>query len=599
MEIKEQKHSIPNNIIYLLRPIAANKPRYLFNLAAEAVLFVLLPLMASGISSMVVGMLGQELTLPIIVLAIVSAFVVYGIVNWLHTYFNTYNNAVYIDMRISYHYQKLTRKVIETSLEQSESNVVRKALSKAFLAISNNKIGVEGMLRSLQVFVANILGLVVYVIIVGTLDWRIVSLLVVLSVITTLIAGLTTKVFNRIKDKIAEQERVEQYINRVVDDVDGGKDIRIMGLSDWLIHKYDQAIKEKRKILFSYDFVCFIADAVETILSAARDLICYVYLISLLKEGMPIAQFVFYLGLISGFAAWFTQISKMFIEIKKDSEQINDMRTFIELKNGMEDIGIVPEQGFEELNIVFEHVSYQYEGAKKAVLNDISFQMKQGKHLALVGLNGAGKSTLVKLMSGLYLPTSGNVYINGVNTRELNRVQYMKHIAAIFQDPFIMSYSLGENIALDETFDEARAMEALRIAGLLKKVNTLPKGLQTYLGKDIDESGIRFSGGETQKLLLARAIYRNPKLVLFDEPTAALDAIAENEIYETYSDVLRDKSALFISHRLASTRFCDEIILIENGLIEEVGTHDTLLSKNGKYADLFRVQAKYYNEAVN
>lgn len=178
----------------------------------------------------------------------------------------------------------------------------------------------------------------------------------------------------------------------------------------------------------------------------------------------------------------------------------------------------------------------------------------------------------------------------------LNKEAYFKHQAAVFQEAFITAYSIAENVAMEEEWDEKRVWESLSQVGLYEKVKGLDKQLETYLGKDLSQEGISLSGGETQKLLLARAIYRNPALVVLDEPTAALDALAEAEVYELYAHTLRERTALFISHRLASTRFCDEIILLADGKIAECGTHDALMEKQGIYYELFKVQSKYYEQ---
>ena len=230
------------------------------------------------------------------------------------------------------------------------------------------------------------------------------------------------------------------------------------------------------------------------------------------------------------------------------------------------------------------------------MLNEISFSLKSGEHKALVGLNGAGKSTLVKLISGLYLPTKGTVYVNGIDTRELDREVYYRHESAVFQDTFTLAYSVAENVALNEQWDEEKVWECLEKAGLSQKVTALPQGLSTNLGKELSQDGVRLSGGETQKLLLARALYRDPSIILLDEPTAALDALAESEIYEIYNRTLADITALFISHRLASTRFCEEILLLSDGRIAECGSHEELMEQKGKYYELFLVQSKYYGE---
>ena len=597
--MEKRKHSVPNNIWFVYRDVFKDAPGYIVAFIIEAFLYVLLPLGASLLNAFVIGQLSQQLNLWTILLSVISAFIVYGIINAAYSYYETVDGMRYIDMRMCYHWQKQIEKIVSLSPQQAESDRVRHMLQQATIALGNNWGGVEGTMRYTAMFVTNMLGLIVYAIIVGGLNIGLLLLLLGIAIINMLLFHLTTRKYIKIKDEVAECERTYQYINRVVDDVSGGKDIRIFKLTDWLIGKYDQAIRRQRHLEASYHRALFGADVVEVVLTAGRDLACYLYLIALLKQGLTVTDFVFYLGLIGGFAGWFTKISKAISELRQRSIQVDDYRAFLDLENDFSKDGEVPENHFESIDIVFDHVSFRYEGAKADTLHDVSFSMKAGSHMALVGLNGAGKSTIVKLISGLYLPTSGHVYVNGIDTRVLNRRTYMQHEAAVFQDPMIISYTIAENIAFSETPDEARVWEALEAAGLKDKISSFKDGIHTYLGKDVSENGIYLSGGETQKLLLARALYRQPKFILLDEPTAALDALAESEIYEMYSTILEGKTALFISHRLASTRFCDDIILLENGQIKEQGTHDELMAADGTYADLFEVQSKYYKEEVD
>ena len=597
--MEKRKHSVPNNIWFVYRDVFKDAPGYIVAFIIEAFLYVLLPLGASLLNAFVIGQLSQQLNLWTILLSVISAFIVYGIINAVYCYYETVDGMRYIDMRMCYHMQKQIEKIVALSPQQAESDRVRHMMQQATIALSSNWSGVEGTMRYTAMFVTNMLGLIVYAIIVGGLNIGLLLLLLGIAIINMLLFHLTTRKYIKIKDEVAECERTYQYINRVVDDVSGGKDIRIFKLTDWLIGKYDQAIHRQRHLEASYHRALFGADVAEVVLTAGRDLACYLYLIALLKQGLTVTDFVFYLGLIGGFAGWFTKISKAISELRQRSILVDDYRVFLDLEDDFSKDGEVPENHFESIDIVFDHVSFRYEGAKTDTLHDVSFSMKAGSHMALVGLNGAGKSTIVKLISGLYLPISGHVYVNGIDTRVLNRRTYMQHEAAVFQDPMIISYTIAENIAFSETPDEARVWEALEAAGLKDKISSLKEGIHTYLGKDVSENGIYLSGGETQKLLLARALYRQPKFILLDEPTAALDALAESEIYEMYSTILEGKTALFISHRLASTRFCDDIILLENGQIKEQGTHDELMACGGTYAALFEVQSKYYKEEVD
>lgn len=594
--MESKKHSAISNLVFVWKPAIKNRPVYLLNLTMEAVLFAAMPLLASALSSAVIGLVGSSLRIFAIAAAILVMFLMYGGLSWLRTYLENMNGMAYVDARIFHHQMSWIRKNMNISLEQLESDRIRQLSQKVGMCLMGNNTGLEGMLRNMSALGANLLGLVFYVALVGVLNVKIMLFLLAVSLVTTAVSDLAGKAYERVKDRIASQERIVQYIDKAVDNIAGGKDIRVFGLDRWLIGKYDAAIREERRLHFSHEMVGFLGEGVEIVVNALRTLICYLYLISLLEQGMSVTAFVFYLGVIGGFAAWFIQISRQVAEIRRNSRQVDDFRTYLELVDGMEDEGIVPPEGFSQMKIEFDRVSYQYEGAEEAVLKNVSFTVKPGEHLALVGLNGAGKSTLVKLISGLYLPTSGSVRINGVDTRKLNRVELIRHAATIFQTPFVLSFSVGENVALREDFEEDRVWQAVTEAGLKEKITNLPRGLDTYLGKDIRDDGIQLSGGETQRLLLARALYRNPSLLLLDEPTAALDAIAENEIYEAYDHALREKTVLFISHRLASTRFCNSIFLLEHGEISEQGTHEELLEGNGSYAKLFRIQSKYYQQ---
>lgn len=447
----------------------------------------------------------------------------------------------------------------------------------------------------LSAFGTGVLGLFVYMVIAGSIHPVILLLLFGLSVIGAFCNSLPDWYENKIRDENARDEMTMQYIDRLSDDAISGKDIRVFGLKKWIIGKYGIAIKNTRRRNAKKNIIAFAGKSLETILTAGRDLICYLYLISQLKNGMSLTMFVFYLGIIGGFSAWFAQVSDSFAKMKYCSVHITDFRNFLNLG---EDAGEkkIPQNQFKTVEVVFDHVTFCYKGAEKPVLNDISFSLKSGEHKALVGLNGAGKSTLVKLISGLYLPTKGTVYVNGIDTRELDREAYYRHESAVFQDTFTLAYSVAENVALNEQWDEEKVWECLEKAGLSQKVTALPQGLSTNLGKELSQDGVRLSGGETQKLLLARALYRDPSIILLDEPTAALDALAESEIYEIYNRTLADITALFISHRLASTRFCEEILLLSDGRIAECGSHEELMEQKGKYYELFLVQSKYYGE---
>ena len=593
-----KQYSIWSNYKFAFEPLWKHKKRIALCTIAEAVFHVLVPIVGMMITSMIIGSLEQGISMQRLVVQVLMAFTGYGILNMVNGYLAARGDWQFIEVRTDLFIMSLIKKNLTVSMEQYEDAEVQKLKAKTDECMWTNITGIEGFFRHNSELLKNVLGLLVYSMLVGSMNWKILLMLVGMSVISAAAAYAVTRYYQKIKDPLSEQHMTMDYINREVDDVQGGKDIRIFGLGNWIIEKYDRAIRNFRRLYFRRDIRSYGSNILDIVLDGARDIVCYLYLILQLSHGMRLSEFVFYLGLVAGFSNWISMISRNMVSIKQDSDLICDLRTYLELEEEMPSAKNVDCTSWTEIEIVFDHVSYQYRGAGEETLQDVSFRLAPGEKLALVGVNGAGKTTIVKLMTGLYLPTAGTVYVNGVSTRELNRKDYFARQAAIFQEPFQTSYSIGENIALAESYDRDKIWEVLALAGLDEKVRSLDRQLDTHLGKDIMQDGITLSGGEMQKLLLARVLYRNAVLVTLDEPTAALDALAETEIYEKYKNLLRGKSVLFISHRLASTRFCDRIILLSGGRIKEQGTHEELMQAQGAYYEMFQVQSKYYNDSV-
>lgn len=251
-----------------------------------------------------------------------------------------------------------------------------------------------------------------------------------------------------------------------------------------------------------------------------------------------------------------------------------------------------------EYEFEFKHVYFKYPGSEQYVLRDINLKWRIGEKMALVGRNGSGKSTLVKLLCRLYDPTEGNITLNGIDIKKYNYDEYMALFSVVFQDSKLFSFSIAENVAADMDYDPSRAEDCVRRAGLSERLDNMPEGIKTFLYKDFDENGVEISGGEAQKLCLARAVYKGSPFIVLDEPTAALDPISEHDVYTNFNSIVGTRTAVYISHRLSSCKFCDDITVLDKGEIAERGSHESLLSAGGVYAKMWAAQAEYYKNTA-
>ncbi len=389
------------------------------------------------------------------------------------------------------------------------------------------------------------------------------------------------------------------YILRTMADYDYWKDIRIYTMAGWFRDIYDGLFKTDMRWAGKMQIRQFLQSAAGLLVMLLRDGAAYAVLIAQVLRGeIGTEQFVLYFAAISSFAGFVGNIVGEWIEMNNASLYVCDFREYLDLPGDEETGGETAERHLDHApEIVFDHVSFRYEGAEADTIHDLSLTIRPGEKLALVGLNGAGKTTLVKLLTGLYAPTEGEIRLNGVPVPDFKREEYYKLFSPVFQDARTGPFSLLECVSGEiGGGDRERAEACIRRAGLGAKLNGLPRGLDTALDKQLDREGTELSGGETQKLMLARAIYKDAPALVLDEPTAALDPIAETGIYLQYKKMTEGKTSLFISHRLASTRFCDRILFLEKGRIVEQGTHDALMALGGRYSELFEMQSCWYRD---
>ncbi|MCR5279935.1 MAG: ABC transporter ATP-binding protein/permease [Lachnospiraceae bacterium] len=491
-------------------------------------------------------------------------------------------------------------KVMELKYELLEKPDVMDVAERAGQATGGNVNGVEGMMHGLSDLCQNGLTVIVTFVAVTVLDPRLIIAMVVLTVLQYLYFRHINKVDKKLVwDELSSSWRSRHYMERITQDFDFGKDIRLFGLKDFLTGKLNDINKVfidkndlHHRLWLRYNFVTCLVGMV------IKGLVYTVLYISVLQKGMSVGNFTMFLSFSMAFSGALITFLQKFGDYSRASLETDDFRSFVELDIADDEKECIPLPETDSYEIEFHDVSYRYLKSDKDALSHLNVKIRPGEKLAVVGLNGAGKTTMIKLLLRLYDPTEGYITLNGTDIRKYKRTDYYKLFAPVFQNVEIFAFLMSENIAMAGRagLDSDKAREAACEAGLEERIAGLVKGIDTPLTKIVEDDGIDLSGGEKQKLALAKALYKGAKIVVLDEPTSALDAIAEQSLYEKFDEMIGEKSAVYISHRLASTRFCDRVAMFSEGSMVEYGSHEELMEKSGRYAEMFNVQAQYYRE---
>ncbi len=509
---------------------------------------------------------------------------------------NTLFGRVHVRMKLGFEHNLLECRTAYPHIEDPD---YLQRLAKAGHALKDNNQAGEAVWQTMTDLAVNLVSFAIYLLLLSQAQPGI-------SLLTAALAAVGYFAGERIRSwryrHREEEGKLEHSFNYILirsQDTKLAKDIRIFGLGPWLVQLYD-----KQAQLF-YDFSSrswrhyLWADLLDVALALLRNGAAYGWLIALALRGeLSPAQFVLYFSAVGGFAQWVTGIFQSLGALHRQSLDLSTLRECLETPEPFrfEDGAPLAAKRGHLYAIELRDVSYRYPGADHDTLSHVNLTIRPGEKLAVVGRNGAGKTTLIKLLCGLLDPTEGSVLLDGEDIRQYNRRDYYKLFSAVFQQFAPLPGTVAENVAQSEDVDLPRMWDCLERAGIADAVRQLPQGENTHLGRQLYLDGVELSGGQMQRLMLARALYKNGPVVVLDEPTAALDPIAESQIYQKYNDLTRNATSVYISHRLASTRFCDRVLLIENGGIAEQGTHDSLLEQGGRYAYLFGIQSKYYQE---
>ena len=487
----------------------------------------------------------------------------------------------------------------KTDFENHEKQDYKKISGYAWRDASSGNCALEFIWTDLSGALIHLLGIVTYASLLAFINPIVFVVVIIVSILSYFTTLWQNKYYEKHKHLWEKESRKAGYLGGLSENLQVAKDIKLYGLEEWL----NKMMSDYRAHIIMWNKRCRLRGLWASILAGLMTLIqngvAYVVLIGMLLTGsLSAGDFVFYFGIVGSVAGFLHGVVGDVAKLNKRADKIAYYREFYDYPNKF-NYGKGCELPTGAVTIELRDVWYKYDGAEDYTLKGINLTLQAGESLALVGVNGAGKTTLVKLICGFYRPTKGEILVNGKLIDEYNIHEYYTMISAVFQEIRPVCFTMFEYVAsADINRPTARedAVTAMKLAGIWEKIESLENGIDTHLMKGIYDDGVDLSGGEMQKLVLARAIYKNGSVLILDEPTAALDPIAENNLYLQYRELTHGKTSIYISHRFASTRFCDRILLLGDGIIKESGTHDELMEQNGQYAYMFSVQAKYYKE---
>lgn len=597
--MKKQKYSRMGSILWALKRLWKIDHRFVFYIFSEIPFRVAVPFITSYFSKVLIDALGNGtpfLTLAAIVLSFMGGII---FLNNFRVFVRTRCTARNYYPTFIYQTEMAALVNDEMDYENTEKQEFKKIYQYAYQDSENGNCALEFVWKDLSNFLIALLGMVTYGSVLGALNPFLFLVVLLASATSYFTTRWQPRYYEKNKHHFEKESRKKGYLSGLSENFSVAKDIKLYGMESWLdtmIHDYQSYILMWEK---KCSFRGVLAAIVSAIMSFVQNGAAYAVLIGLLlTDDISVGDFVFYFSVVGSIASFLQGIITNTAKLSTRADKIDYYRDFYAYPNRFQ-YGKGCELSRTPVKIELRDVWYRYDGAKEDTLKGINLTIESGESLALVGINGAGKTTLIKLICGFYQPVKGEILVNGKPITEYNIHDYYSMISAVFQDITPVAFTIFEFVAsadLERASAREDAVMALQKAGIWEKIQSLSYGMDTHLMKGIYDDGVDLSGGEMQKLVLARAIYKNGVILILDEPTAALDPITENKLYLQYRSLTEGKTSIYISHRFASTRFCDRIILLDKGTIKESGTHEELMAQNGQYAYMFGVQAKYYKE---
>ncbi len=599
---KQKTYGFLNNFIYALNIERKSNLRLLAITLIKPIGDIVGTLLNSYAPKYVLSFIEDDLPFNTIIMYTVIICLIMMILDVIST---TCYNSFEFEYRKTEGYVEKKRmdKLFHTDFKNMESPDFLDYAQRAKTALNRGK-GFHGVLYQSRNFIAQGTLMILSAALIGIQNLLMMIIFIVISFGIVKISSFFTK-RDKIKfsDAMAPTWRKMNYLESTTKNFDFAKDIRLFNMSNAFFNQLSGVNETYKELNRKHHNRMVLWEVSLGSVLIVQKILMYTWLVyNVVTGAYQISDFVLYVGLVSTFHASVGYVNWIYSDMRTNSLMINDYRNFIDWKEDRETAdekdGHITEINLDKFEFRFENVSFKYPGHDNYVLKNVNLTIKNGAKLAVVGVNGAGKTTFIKLMMKLYEPSEGRILLNDVDIKEYNREEYFKLFSPVFQNVECFAMPIYQNISFaeEDKTDMNKINEVLEQSGLSEKINSYEKGIHTKLLKIFDKEGIDLSGGEKQRLAMARALYKDGKVIILDEPTAALDALAEDRMYREFENMIHGKTAVFISHRLGSTRFCDKIAMFEDGTIVEEGTHEELMAKNEKYAYMFGIQSQYYDE---